>query len=311
VVTGDFNGDGRLDLAVSNSGSDTVSILLGNGDGTFGAKNDFNTSAGPRGIVAADFNRDGALDLAVADETAGKVVVLLGNGNGTFGPKDDFNVNVAPVSLTVGDFDEDGILDLAVANSGSGNVSVLLGKEDGTFAAKTDFNVGTSPSSIAAGDWDGDGKLDLAVTNAGDDNVSILFGDGAGGFSSVLANSFGSPFTVGDAPSALAAGDFNRDGKLDLAVANENDNNVSILLNAAPPPTVIAPAAGDTWTVGSTQTIRWTYANAGGFVNVWLSRRQRRDLEDDSQEVAERRRPNLESHRPDDRKCPRARLHDR
>jgi hypothetical protein len=272
VVTGDFNGDGKLDLAVSNSGSDSVSILLGNGDGTFGAATNFNTSAGPRGLVAADFNRDGVLDLAVADETAGKVVILLGNGNGTFGPKNDFNVGDAPVSVAVGDFDGDGILDLAVANSGTDNVSVLLGKEDGTFATKTDFPAGSAPSAVVTGDWDGDGKLDLAVSNANDDTVSILFGDGTGGFSSVLAAAFGSPFAVGAVPSALVVGDFNRDGKLDLATANSGDDNVSILLNGAPPPTVIAPAAGDTWTIGTTQTIRWTYADAGGFVNVWLSR---------------------------------------
>jgi len=272
VITGDFNGDGKLDLAVSNNGSDSVSILLGIGDGTFSAASNFNTGAGPRGLVAADFNRDGFLDLAVADETSGKIVILLGNGNGTFGPKNDFNVGDAPVSIAVGDFDEDGILDLAVANSASHDVSVLLGKEDGTFAAKTDFPVGNAPSAVTAGDWDGDGKLDLAVANAADDNVSTLFGDGAGGFSPVVAAAFGSPFTVGDAPSALVAGDFNRDGKLDLATANALSNDVSILLNSSPPPTVIAPAAGDTWTVGSTQTIRWTYTAAGGFVNVWLSR---------------------------------------
>jgi ankyrin repeat protein len=272
VAIGDFNGDGKLDLAVTNNSDDSVSVLLGNGDGTFQAANNFNTGDGPRGIVAADFNRDGVLDLAIADQTDGKIVILLGNGDGTFGPKDDFGVHDAPVSIAVGDFDEDGILDLAVANSGSGDVSVLLGKENGTFGAKTDFPVGNAPSAVVAGDWDGDGNLDLAVTNKNDDNVSTLFGDGAGGFSSIIATAFGSPFTVGAAPSALVAGDFNRDGKLDLAVANETDNNVSILLNAAPPPTVIAPAAGDTWNVGSTQTIRWTYAAAGGFVNVWLSR---------------------------------------
>src|ERR1044071_614648 len=226
----------------------------------------------PRIISTPATARAGVLDLAIADQTDGKIVILLGNGDGTFGPKDDFGVHDAPVSIAVGDFDEDGILDLAVANSGSGDVSVLLGKENGTFGAKTDFPVGNAPSAVVAGDWDGDGNLDLAVTNKNDDNVSILFGDGAGGFSSIIATAFGSPFAVGDAPSALVAGDFNRDGKLDLAVANENDNNVSILLNAAPPPTVIAPAAGDTWNVGSTQTIRWTYADAGGFVNGWLSR---------------------------------------
>src|ERR1051326_2491473 len=102
VAIGDLNGDGRLALAVTNNSDDSVSVLLGNGDGTFQAANNFNTGDGPRGIVAADFNRDGVLDLAIADQTDGKIVILLGNGDGTFGPKDDFGVHDAPVSIAVG-----------------------------------------------------------------------------------------------------------------------------------------------------------------------------------------------------------------
>src|SRR5581483_4655388 len=273
VVIGDFNGDGKLDLAVANNGSDNVSILVGNGDGTFLSAINTGVGTGPIALAAGDFDRDGVPDLAVVN-SGGGVSILLGVGDGNFTQPlgSPFGVGTTPSAVAIGDFDGDGIPDLAVANSGSGNVSVLLGNGDGTFAAAVNFSVGSSPSSVAAADWDGDGKLDLAVGNAADDNVSILIGDGDGGFSSFLATAVGSPFAVGSTPSALVAGDFNRDGKLDLAAANADGDNVSILLNTAPPPVVIAPLGGAVWTIGSTQTICWSNAGAGTTVNIWLSR---------------------------------------
>ncbi|HEU0116880.1 MAG TPA: VCBS repeat-containing protein, partial [Thermomicrobiales bacterium] len=255
VTIGDFNADGKLDLAVANNGSDNVSVLLGNGDGTFQSAMNSGVGTGPIALAVGDFDRDGVPDLAVVN-SGGGVSILLGVGNGNFTQPvgSPFGVGTTPSAVAIGDFDSDGIPDLAVANSGSSNVSVLLGNGNGTFAAAVNFAVDSSPSSVAAADWDGDGKPDLAVGNAGGDNVSILFGDGAGGFSSALANAFGSPFAVGSTPTALIAGDFNRDGKLDLAAANGDGDSISILLNTAPPPVVIAPLAGAVWTIGSTQT---------------------------------------------------------
>jgi len=269
IAVGDFDGDGKQDLSVANSGDDSVSILLGNGDGTFTVGATPATGAGPHGIIAADFDRDGELDLAVANETDGSVSILLGNGTGTFAAKSDFAADTGSVAVAAGDFDGDGILDLAVANSG-GDISILLGEGDGTFHPAVNLAiVGASPSSIAAGDFNRDGILDLAVTNRGDDTVSILLGDGSGSFDGTL---FSSPFATGDAPSALVTGDFDRDGRLDVAVANKDSDNVSILLNTAPPPAVLSPAAGDAWTIATVHVIRWTYGGAGDAVNVWLSR---------------------------------------
>src|SRR5262249_14539320 len=132
-----------------------------------------------------------------------------------------------PLGIAAGDFNDDGNLDLAVANAGTNNVSILLGVGDGTFGAATNFNVGTAPAALAVGDFNGDGKLDLAVANCGvDNNVSILLGDGNGSFSPASTPTVG----VGTTPIAIAVGDFNGDGVLDLAVVNSGDNNISILL---------------------------------------------------------------------------------
>ncbi len=214
------------------------------------------------------------LDLAVANSGDDNVTILLGDGVGAFTEPtgSPFAAGTGPLSVAAGDFDGDGVLDLAVANNGSDNVSVLLGVGDGTFGAAVNFGAGAAPSSVVLADLDRDGKLDLAVANSGDDDVTILFGDGAGAFPATLATIFGSPFDVGLNPRALAAGDFDGDGRPDLAAANQDSDNVSILLNTAPPPTVLAPQSGDVWTLGSTQTIRWVFAGGGDFVNVQLSR---------------------------------------
>ena len=163
IVAGDFTGDGHLDLAVANSGSNTVSVLLGNGDGTFQPQVTYAVGQAPQAIVAGDFTGDGHLDLAVADSGSNTVSVLLGNGDGTFQPQVTYAVGTDPNGIVAGDFTGDGHLDLAVAGSGSNTVSVLLGNGDGTFAPQVTYAVGTGPVGIVAGDFTGDGHLDLAV----------------------------------------------------------------------------------------------------------------------------------------------------
>jgi len=216
-----------LDLAVANLGSNNVSILLGNRDGTFGAPTNFAVGNTPIHVASGDFNGDGKLDLAVVNNVSNNVSILLGNGDGTFGAPTNFAVGNTPVYVAVADFNGDGKLDLAVTNELASTVSILLGNGDGTFGAQTTYAVGDEPIGIAVGDFNGDGKLDLAVSNASanSQSVSILLGNGNGTFGQATNFAVG-----GITPVHIVAGDFNGDGKLDLATANENSGNISILL---------------------------------------------------------------------------------
>ncbi|HEX7368075.1 MAG TPA: VCBS repeat-containing protein [Candidatus Saccharimonadales bacterium] len=232
VTTGDFNGDGKTDLAVANEGSNTVSILLGNGDGTFQPAVNYTVGTGPSSVATGDFNGDGKTDLAVANDGSNTVSILLGNGSGGFTLASSPATGTGPSSVTTGDFNGDGKTDLAVTNynGGSGNtVSILLGNGDGTFQPAVNYTVGTSPFSVTTGDFNGDGKTDLAVANDGSGTVSILLGNGDGTFQPKT------DYITGSLPHIVTTGDFNGDGKTDLAVTNSYNgaggNSVSILLN--------------------------------------------------------------------------------
>ncbi len=214
VTVGDFNGDGKADLAVADSGAPgSVIILLGNGDGTFlQAAGTPATVNEPDSMVAGDFNADGNVDLAVANSGSNTLTILLGNGDGTFTPAASPATGSSPSSVVTGDFNGDGKLDLAVTNASSNTVSILLGNGDGTFTAATSPATDKKPVSVAVGDFNRDGNLDLAVANEGGNDVTILLGKGDGTFTAAS-----SPVIAG--PDSVAIGDFNGDGVADLAVA--------------------------------------------------------------------------------------------
>jgi fibronectin type 3 domain-containing protein len=223
VTSGDLDGDGDIDLAVANWGSDTVSILLNNGSGIFTQSTTPAVGSYPFLIISGDFDGDGDIDLAIADDA---VSILFNNGNGTFAPRSSVNVKGDPISVTTGDLDGDGDIDLASASPDSNTVSILLNNGNGTFAQSSTPSVGNSPYSVTAGDFDGDGDIDLATANLGSNTASILLNNGSGGF----IQSPTTP-TVGSWPCAVTSGDLDGDGDIDLAVANWGSDTVSILLN--------------------------------------------------------------------------------
>jgi hypothetical protein len=244
VATGDFNGDGIIDLAVVNEVDSTVSILLANPDGTFAPQVTYTTGLGPLAIVTGDFNGDGNLDLAVTNGDCtftfygglncalSTVSVLLGNGDGTFQPHSDFQTGVQGFSIAAGDFNGDGKLDLAVV--GGAEASVLLGNGDGTFQMPGSYSTIPNATSVIVADFNGDQKLDLAV---GGNGVSILLGNGDGTFQKQLSASGGAP---------LAAADFNSDGRLDLFAGGSvllGNGNGTFVLYATYPSGVFAAAA--------------------------------------------------------------------
>jgi hypothetical protein len=184
VAVGDFNGDGIPDMAIANWGSNTVSILLGNGTGTFTQATDSPIAVdsilgtNPDFVAVGDFNGDGILDFAVATFGGDEFMyIFLGNGTGTFRLAGSiFPAGSGPVSVAVADFNGDGIPDLAVANEVQNTVSILLGNGDGTFALKSSPSTGNNPYSVATADFNGDGIPDLAVANYEGGTVSILLG---------------------------------------------------------------------------------------------------------------------------------------
>jgi PKD repeat protein len=224
VAVGDFNGDGRQDLAVASDFSNTVSVLLGKGDGTFQTPVNYAAGSDADSVAVGDFNGDGRQDLAVANAGSNSVSVLLGKGDGTFQTPINYAVGSGPVSVAVGDFNGDGKQDLATANQFGGTVSVLLGKGDGTFQTAVNYAAGNGPHSVAVGDFNSDGKQDLAVANADSNSVSVLLGKGDGSFQSAV------DYAVGTNPISVAVGDFNGDGEQDLVTANADSNSVSVLL---------------------------------------------------------------------------------
>jgi len=226
-LTGDFNGDNHIDLVVSNVNNSSVSVMLGNGAGTFAAPLITGSGSQPRRAAVADFNGDGKLDLAVPLATGNVVSILVGNGAGRFGRLSDITLAAgsAPAAAVAGDFNGDTRKDIAILTSGEASVKLVLGIGNGTFGGAAAFPVASAGQSIAAVDLDGDGKLDVVATGTTSGSVSLLLGTGTGSFAAATS------VAVGGQPSSVVATDFDGDGRIDLVVGNASTNDVTVLHN--------------------------------------------------------------------------------
>src|SRR3954468_3299094 len=221
IATGDFNGDGRNDIVAANFGSDDVSVLLGNGPGTFAPTRNYGAHTQPNAVAVGDYNSDGRQDLAVANSGSADVSLLLGSGTGTFAPAVNFANRPSgtpaanPTSIaTLGGHD------IVMGNGGRHDLSLLRGTTAGTFGPASAFDVGHEITGVATGDFNANGVPDVAVSTIGD--AVVLSGTGS---------SFGTPVhpSVND-PSSIAVGEFNGDGRQDLALTSEVSRHMSVLL---------------------------------------------------------------------------------
>ena len=276
IVSGDFNHDGKPDVAVAishlNSGiqGGQVRIMLGNGDGTFTSGQLATAGSTPLGLTTGDFNHDGITDLAVTNYGSGSVAILLGNGaagagDGTFGAPTLYNCGSNPHQICTGDFNGDGILDLAVANNGgaSRSISVLMGKGaggigNGQFDTKVDYPLLGLPVGILTRDVDQDGKLDLLATEDTNGTLAFYRGKGDGTFFTATH------LPAGTTPYALDMADLNGDGIPDIIVANSNSGGINVLLNGGPSGIV----SNTNYLVGNVGNVHVADMNGDGFPDI-------------------------------------------
>ncbi len=215
-------GNGYPDIVTTNLDDSTVSVLQGNGDGTFQPAQSFPVGFAPDAVAVADLG-NGRSDIVIANQYTGMVSVLLGNGDGTFQQAQSYPVGIEPISVAVADVNGDGHPDIVTANAYDNTVSVLLGNGDGTFQPAQSFPVGYGPFSVAVADLNGDGHPDIVTANYLYNTVSVLLGNGDGTFQPALS------FAVGSQPESVAVADLGN-GQPDIITANAGDSTVSVLL---------------------------------------------------------------------------------
>lgn len=227
ITTGDLNHDSFTDLVTTNIASNTLSILLGNGDGTFKDQVQLHVCQEPRALVMADFNQDEHADVALACSGGDEIALLLGRGNGKFEEGQHYPVHRTPVALATDDVNGDHHLDLVVALRND-KIKIFLGTGTGEFQHGAQYEYGDTPTSVALSDLNGDGKPDLVVTNGGpmSNAISIWLGNGDGSFRGPKDH------PAGRRPLGVSFADFNNDRNSDLLVINgERDSFTTLLGN--------------------------------------------------------------------------------
>lgn len=240
LVIADFNRDGRRDAAAAAAGTNAVTLHLGDGNGSFESGTGYAACTSIRALATGDLNRDGKADALSVGQT-GMVSVLLGDGAGGLGPKTDVDSGGTSHDVAIGDIDGNGTLDAVSDNTGAGSLKMYSGNGNGTFAAAMlsalPSGSGCSGADVDLGDLNADGKMDAVVATAGCGQVNLMMGNGAGSFT-------GSTITMGAQPGHVVIGDFNRDGRLDLAASDESSTSgVVRLQNPATPGTFLGAAS--------------------------------------------------------------------
>lgn len=225
VAIADLNGDTFNDLVTANAASDTITVLMGNGDGTFDPPVAYGTGDQPKAVMLGHLNGDAFIDAVTANQGTNNVSVLLGAAGGVFGTKTDLAACSGAHEVVLAQLNTGTALDIACAGWGAAQMKVLLGNGNGTFAAAVTYTAGSAPHSIVAGDFNSDSRLDLATANHDSDNVSVFIGNaaGTGTFAAHVTYASG-----GDAPHSIRGADLNGDGDFDLVVANNRGDNIGI-----------------------------------------------------------------------------------
>jgi hypothetical protein len=230
AATADVDGDGDVDVVIASITTDAVSVFLNNGNGTFASATDHSCGNDPRSITVADVDNDGDVDAIVGRYIDNKISVVFNNGNGAFDSYTEYASEGYVYSVAAADVNGDGAMDILSSNINVSNkVSVFINNNNGngTFASKVDYSIGGSPSSVTTADIDGDGDLDMAVAAGVVTNgqLSVLKNNGNGTFASKV------DYTTGSIARSVVAADLNGTGTIDLAVANNFGNSVSVLMN--------------------------------------------------------------------------------
>ena len=225
VVVADLNGDGIPDIVTANRQNSSVSVLLGNRDGSFQTKETFPTGQGPFSVAIADLTGDGIPDIITGNYESATVSVLLGNGDGTFKPFFNLQAGSDPYDVKVADLTGDGKEDIIVTNKNDNDVGVFLGNGDGTFQPMVTYPVASGPFEVVVADLTGNGIPDLVVSHFSASVIDVLLGNGNGTFQPTRE------FPVGSHPYGLAVADLNGDGFPDIVTSDYRDNEVSVFLN--------------------------------------------------------------------------------